>query len=447
MLEKIRQIADAIINKIIAYQRDFHRFAETGWGEIRTASLIARHLVEMGYELEIGREVIDPESRMGLPSRDDLEKQYHRAIKQGADPEFSGQLRDGFTGIVTQLVNGKGPIIGLRFDMDALGLQEARERKHRPYREGYASVNDGVMHACGHDGHAAAGMGIAEILMQMKDQVRGTVRFIFQPAEEGVRGAKAMVKAGILDDLDYLVGHHVLSSMKCGEIASGMSGYAATSKFDVVIRGKPAHAGGNPQSGNNALLAAANAVLNLYAISRHSNGATRLNVGKLNAGTARNVICPLAVLEIETRGANNELNQYMYKKAENIIKNSVRMYNCEYRIKFMGEAPTADSDPALMELVETCGREIGNLTCRRIHRAGGSEDFTYMMKRVQENDGLAVNIGIGAALQSSDQDNGQELNIPLAAHTSNFDFDEKAIHTAMILVTSLIFKIMDRERK
>jgi len=446
MINKIEREADKILEKMVNWRRDFHKYAESGWTEIRTASLIAEHLTDLGFEIDIGKQVIDRKARMGLPSHNDLNFHYKRALQQGAVKKYADQVKNGYTGIVTELRNRKGPVIGIRFDIDALGVQEAQTRNHKPYREGFSSVNEGVMHACGHDGHAATGMGLAEMFRHFKNKLNGTVRLIFQPAEEGVRGAKSMVKAGVVDDLDYLIGFHLLTGLDMGRIASGMSGYAATSKFDVTIKGKPAHAGGKPQAGNNALLAAANAVLNLYAISRHSRGATRLNVGKLTAGTGRNVICPSAFLEIETRGENDELNQFMFKKALNIIKKSAQMYKCIYRLKFMGDAPTANSDRAFMDLVETTAGEIGDLDCVGLKKTGGSEDFTYMMKRVQENEGLAVNIGIGAALQTEDDQGCGIYENLYAAHTSYFDFEEKAMKTALDLITHLVFSIMKNHK-
>jgi len=211
MKDKINTIADAIEDKIIDYRRDFHRYAETGWTEFRTSSLVARKLSDLGYEVMTGEEVIKEEDRMGLPDDELLEENYQRAIKQGGDEQFLKSVRNGFTGVVGILKNGEGPVIGLRFDMDALDIQENLSDKHRPYRKGFASVNENVMHACGHDGHTATGLGIAEIFMKLKSDIKGTVKLIFQPAEEGVMGAKSMVAAGMVDDVNYLLGHHVMS--------------------------------------------------------------------------------------------------------------------------------------------------------------------------------------------------------------------------------------------
>lgn len=383
---KINESAKEIEGKIIAYRRDFHKYPELGWTEYRTSSLIAKRLAELGYEVKVGTDILKAEDRMGLPSREVLDEAWERAIRQGGDIKFMEAMKNGFTGAVGIISNGDGPVRAFRFDIDALPIQESIDEEHRPNKEGFASINDGIMHACGHDCHAAIGLGVAEILMSLKDKIKGTIKLIFQPAEEGVRGAKSMVTKGLLDDVKAVIGSHV-KEYPVGNIASGLSGYKATTKFDVLIQGKPAHAGGNPQDGNNALMAAATATLNLYAIQRHKDGPTRINVGKLVAGSGRNIIPDIAYMMVETRGSTSALNSYMYEKAINIIKTSCQMQDCTYEIIPMGEAPSGKSDAAMMKLVEETAKEIGGYDILDSEESGGSEDFTYMMAKVQENGG------------------------------------------------------------
>jgi aminobenzoyl-glutamate utilization protein A len=424
---KINESAKEIEGKIIAYRRDFHKYPELGWTEYRTSSLIAKRLAELGYEVKVGTDILKAEDRMGLPSREVLDEAWERAIRQGGDIKFMEAMKNGFTGAVGIISNGDGPVRAFRFDIDALPIQESIDEKHRPHKEGFASINDGIMHACGHDCHAAIGLGVAEILMSLKDKIKGTIKLIFQPAEEGVRGAKSMVTKGLLDDVKAVIGSHV-KEYPVGNIASGLSGYKATTKFDVLIQGKPAHAGGNPQDGNNALMAAATATLNLYAIQRHKDGPTRINVGKLVAGSGRNIIPDIAYMMVETRGSTSALNSYMYEKAINIIKTSCQMQDCTYEIIPMGEAPSGKSDAAMMKLVEETAKEIGGYDILDSEESGGSEDFTYMMAKVQENGGKAVNIGIGA-----DKIGG-------GAHTYDFDVNEKALKSAIVLLSALAYK-------
>ena len=252
---------------------------------------------------------------MGLPDDVTLEAAWQRARQQGGDPDFLDAVRGGFTGVVATVANGTGPTVGLRFDIDALDLVESQADEHRPAAEGFVSLNEGAAHACGHDSHAAIGLGVARALKVLGDEIRGTVKLVFQPAEEGVRGAKAMVAGRVVDDVDVMLGLHIYSGWATGAVTPGKGGFLATTKFDAMITGAPSHAGGSPHQGKNALLAAATAVLNLHAISRHRGGSTRINVGRLTAGQGRNVVPPNAHLVIETRGATTKLNEYMYERA------------------------------------------------------------------------------------------------------------------------------------
>jgi aminobenzoyl-glutamate utilization protein A len=443
LINKIQNLAEMLEPKIISYRRDFHKYAEIGWLEFRTASLVAARLKDLGVHVAVGKAVVNADERAGLPSEDVLRSALERAAEQGADLEFLQVVKDGFTGVVGTITTGKGPTVALRFDMDALPIQESHAETHRPYREGFASVNASNDHACGHDSHTATGLGIAEILNSLQDSFSGTVKLIFQPAEEGVRGARSMVASGVVDDVDYLLGHHVYTSWAVGEIISGLGNYSATQKFDAVIHGAAAHAGGNPQGGKNALLAASTAVLNLYAIPRHNAGATRINVGQLFAGSGRNVICSEARMVIETRGATNELSDYMYQKALQVLDAAARMYDCTLEIIPMGSAPSASSDQVLSMRVEDVGARIGNLTFLPPAHSGGSEDFTYMMKRVQERGGQAANIGIGARFQSVNSKVSNGRGKALMSHTPEFDFDERAIKIAMTLLSATVMDIFN----
>jgi aminobenzoyl-glutamate utilization protein A len=256
------------------------------------------------------------------------------------------------------------------------------------------------------------------------------VKLIFQPAEEGVRGAKAMVSAGVVDDVDYLVGHHLYSGWDLGEIDPGRGGYLATTKFDAFITGEAAHAGGRPHEGRNALLAAATAVLNLHAVPRHKDGATRINVGKLVAGTGRNVICQSAHLAVETRGSSSELNEYVYAYAMQVLESAASMHGCTLVVRAMGGAQSADSDAQLSERVGKLTQGLAGYSLRPPDDGGGSEDFTYMMERVQQRGGQATSIGIGADLGG------------WGHHTAEFDFDERALGLAMRLLSQLAVDLM-----
>jgi aminobenzoyl-glutamate utilization protein A len=427
---------DRILKKIepqlIADRRDFHQYAEAGWTEFRTSSLIARRLTELGLDVRVGPDVVAADARMGLPEEEALASHWRRAEAQGGDPVFLEQVRGGFTGAVGTVGSGDGPVIGLRFDIDALDLQESDEPSHRPAAEGFASVNDGVSHACGHDGHAAIGLAVAEVLVRLQDAIKGTVRLIFQPAEEGVRGAESMVAAGVVDDVDAMLALHVYSGWPTGQLTPGQSGFLATRKFDAWFEGQAAHAGGGPHRGKNAMLAAATAVLNLHAIPRHREGTSRVNVGRLNAGMGRNVICPNAHLVIETRGETSAIDAMMYERAVRILEGAAAMYDCALTLREMGRAESAASDAALADRVADVATGLKGYALRTPERSGGSEDYTVMMRRVQAGGGLATNIGFGADLGG------------FGHHTPRFDFDEGALRMAASLLSHVTLDLLLR---
>lgn len=350
MQKEIEKEADALEEALIALRRDLHRYPEPGWMEVRTSALIARKLTELGYEVLTGEEVCKKEARMGVPPLEELERAYERALSQGADPEFAQRARLGQTGVIGILHCGPGPVVGLRFDIDALGVTEMQEEGHRPYREGFASENAGIMHACGHDGHTAIGLGTAAVLAKLRRELRGTVKLFFQPAEEGVRGAKSMVEQGHLRDVQYFLGAHLADEATEGEgsqLRPGYEGGLATTKYDVVFHGKAAHAAVCPQEGSNAILAAAAAIQNLYAIPRHSQGNSLVNVGTIHGGSGRNVVPDEVKLEMEVRGETTEIHEYMKKRALAVLDGAAAMYGVTCEIQVMGSC-ISDSQPGAL---------------------------------------------------------------------------------------------------
>lgn len=437
MYSEIEALAEGLTEKLVAIRRDFHKYAESGWFEMRTASLIARRLTDMGFEVLTGSNVCLAESRMGLPDEDELEEHYARAKEQGADIQFLARVKGGFTGVLGVLRCGEGPTVALRFDIDALGVNEDKTADHRPFKEGFSSVNPGMMHACGHDGHAAIGLGVAEVLMAVKDELRGTVKIIFQPAEEGVRGAKSIVDKGHLDGVDYVLACHITGRStqedRVSDTTAGCGGSLATSKMDAFFYGKSAHAGGSPEDGRNALAAAGTALQNLLAIPRNSASDTRVNVGTLQGGSGRNVIPEFAKMELEVRGKTTAGNIYMEQWAQRIIRASAEMHDCTYEVKKMGEAFLMESDLPLMERIAKVCRE--NLKTVRIHpqlrrESTGSEDFSYMMKRVQDQGGQASMLRI-------------LTDTAAVAHNSRFDFNDRdALPKAVKVLSAVVCDLL-----
>lgn len=256
--------------RLIAWRRDFHQHAETGWTEFRTTSAIIGVLRDLGWDTVFGPELHDDVSRLGVPDAEVLAGERERAVAQGADPELIETMGEGFTGVLGVLETGRpGPVVCFRFDIDSNDLVELADESHRPF----ASANAGAMHGCGHDGHAAIGLGLATTLSEHRDELSGIVKNIFQPAEEGVRGAHSIVAAGWFDDVDLFLATHLKSDDAKGNSVTGSDGYLASTKFDVTFTGIGSHAGGDPEKGKNALSAAASATLGLHSIPRHSGGA------------------------------------------------------------------------------------------------------------------------------------------------------------------------------
>lgn len=427
MLSRISEKTEELCQSLIEWRRDFHKYAESGWVEFRTASIIASRLSEWGYEVLAGRDVIEEEFRMGVPDEEFLEKQKVRALSQGASKEWVEQFTGGFTGVVGLLDTGKpGPTIALRFDMDALDIQESYDSSHRPVCEGFASINNNMMHACGHDAHMSIGLGVAKILTDLKDQLSGRYKIIFQPSEEGVRGAKSMVKKGILDDVDSFMSMHIGLGADLGELICSDLGFFATTKFDVIFTGKAAHASANPEEGKNALLAAAAATLNLHAITKHSKGDSRIHVGVLNAGTARNIIPNQALLKVETRGETTAINDFMFQRAQKIILAAADMYEVEAHIEHVGESPTCQSSETLLNYIRNQAKQINEIhTIKDTFKSGGSEDATYMMSHVQERGGEAAYIVFGTPLTAGH-------------HNEKFDFDERVMPIAVKTILTCI---------
>lgn len=432
MYTEIVKLTDELENKLISYRRDFHKYAEIGWLEIRTASLIAKRLENLGYNVFIGKDVCDTDSRMGLPNNEVFEQNYKRALEQGADSKYIEYLKNGYTGVIGILDNGDGPVVALRFDIDALPIIEADTEIHKPFKEGFSSVNYGSMHACGHDGHASIGLGVAEVLMSIKKSIKGKIKLIFQPAEEGVRGAKSIVEKGHLDDVDYLLGAHIgKTDDNKSDLSPGMCDVLATSKLDAYYHGLSAHAGGSPEKGKNVMLSIATAILNLYAIPRNSQGTTRINVGTVQAGSGRNIISDIGKLEIEIRGETTELNQYMEDYAINILKSAATMHGTTVDIERMGSAFSLDSDKSLIDRIRrVCNENLHDIkvTDYDKSRLGGSEDFSYMVNRVQKNGGQATFM-----LAMTDT--------YAPAHNDKFDFDERVLANAVKVYCSVVYDI------
>lgn len=418
-------------NKLTSYRRDFHKHPEAGWTEYRTTVKIIEALDDLGIDIIYGPEIHTEEYMMGKPSPEVDKENIERAINDTNRADLISKMEGGYTGAVG-IIQGDnpGPTLAMRFDIDCNDIEESQDSDHLPYREGFASIHRGLMHACGHDGHASIGLGVAEILSKYKDKINGKVILIFQAAEEGGRGALSHAKSGILEDVDYILAGHIgLRADKTGLIAASAKGFMASNKFDVKFTGKSAHAGANPELGHNALAAASTAVLNLLAIPRHSKGLSRVNIGTLEAGPARNAIPDTALMKIETRGLMEEINDFVHEKALKVIQHAAMMYDCSYDIEYMGGTASVDCDEDFIDIVMDSIQYIeGIKEIKRAIEFGAGEDFTYMMKEVQQNGGKSTFIMLGS-------------DLPDAHHSKKFDFDEEVLMTGANIFAKLALDI------
>lgn len=435
MYDKIKELAKLYYSETVAMRRDFHKYAERGWLEMRTASIVARTLDTLGYQVSVGKEVMREEFRMGLPSKRLLTINYNRALVQGADRDYLEKVKEGFTGVVGVMHMGDGPVVAIRFDMDALSITEDNSLNHNPGKNNFISCNPGAMHACGHDGHTAIGLTVAKILSQLKDKMHGTIKLIFQPAEEGVRGAKSIALSGILDDVDYIFAGHIWQQADDEDynIYLGMDETFATTKLDVTYHGVSSHAAGMPQFGKNALLSAASCILNLHSIPRNSDGCTRINVGTIKAGTGRNVVPETAKLEIEVRGATTELNNYMEVYARDIINGSALMHDTIVEIEEMGKAYSLDCDQEMMDMIRyVCDTYLDDIKVAKndLSPLDGSDDFSYMMSTVQAHGGIGTYMKLTTDLVAS-------------PHNCAYDFNEEVLLTGTRVFSSITYYLLN----
>ncbi len=423
----IWQEAEALREKMVSRRRDLHTHPETGWTEFRTASMVIKELEKLGYDVTFGAPVIDEASMMGVPSKEELADYAARAISEGADAELVAKMEGGKTGIVAVLDTGKpGKTVAFRVDMDCNDVEEQSGADHRPAAEGFKSQHTNAMHACGHDGHVTIGLAAAKLIAAHKDELVGKIKLIFQPAEEGVRGAFAMVNAGVVDDVDYLFGGHIGFQAKMDSLLVTMTdGFLATTKLDAVFHGVPAHAGAAPEQGKNALLAAAQAAISLSTISRHSAGTSRINVGVLNAGTGRNVVPDIATLKLETRGATTAINDFMVAEARRMLAAAAAMYDVTVEMTMAGGAPSCVADRELGHEVALLAQEKGHFDeISEYANMNGSEDCGYFMERVQQNGGRALYLMYGTKLAAGH-------------HNSGFDFNEECMWKAAAMLTEI----------
>jgi aminobenzoyl-glutamate utilization protein A len=287
------------------------------------------------------------------------------------------------------------------------------------------------MHACGHDGHAAVGIGVLEELLTA--DFDGTLKVIFQPGEERLVGARSLIDGGVLDDVDYLFGLHLGLGQPTGTIVAGYEGFFAVRQFRARFRGTSAHAAKNPGDGTDAVQSLATAVTSLNGLSRSAEEATRVNVGCVEGGTATNVVPSSAVLAAEVRAETTGTVTALFDDAKRMLESAAAMQDTSVSIEQLGTAPAATSDPALATLVEETAAECAAVEAVAPRATlGGSEDATQMMQRVHDRGGAATYVGVG-----TDHDAGH--------HTARFDIDERSLEIGTATLAETIRRVFDTD--
>jgi aminobenzoyl-glutamate utilization protein A len=410
---------------LIARRREIHRTPETGWTEFIATARAAEALTALGFKVLVGREFINPQYVRGRDDEEVRLAELH-ARAAGVSPSIM-QRMGGITGLAAVLDTGRpGRTIAFRAELDAIKLQEPEDMAHIPYRLGFASDRPGAMHACGHDGHQAAVLELARFVAANRDRLSGRIKLIFQPGEEGSRGAYPIVQSGQLDDVDVLVCAHLMPDLEGGTIVSAPEKFLCTTKIDFRFEGEASHAGMQPQLGRNALLAAADASLLLMALPRHGEGMTRVNVGTLHAGEGRNIVASHAAMQVEVRGENEAINRALTREAIQRAEGCAMAFGVRCEREIMGEAVDFVPDDGIVQMITVCARR-SRYVKNVVHAVpyNGSDDATLMIRRVQSRGGKAGYFLVGAALDAEHEH----------AHV---DFDEKYLITLYDMYSNLL---------
>jgi amidohydrolase len=396
--EEIARAAEGLRARLVEQRRDFHMYPELSNREERTSRVIAEKLRALGLD----------EVRTGV----------------------------GKYGVVA-LLKGKlpGGVVAVRADMDALPIQETI---NPPYK----SRNDGVKHACGHDAHMTIQLGVVELLSKMRDRVRGSIKFIFQPAEEGAPqgergGAQFMIEEGALENPrpSAIFGLHVMPNIEAGQIGynSGPA-MASSDRFSITIRGKKVH-GAYPHDGVDTVVVAAECVTALQTIrSRRINTQEPLviTLGSIHGGNRFNIIADEVKLEGTMRTLNEEVRARSLEMMKQTLAGVTSAYGASYEMELGTNNPVTYNDPALVEATLPVMRKIlGEKNVTSPKPQMGAEDFSRYQKVIP---GFFYFLGVG----------NKEKGVTAMIHTPEFDIDEESLVIGVKLMSNVMLDYLDR---
>ena len=336
------------------------------------------------------------------------------------------------TGIIAT-IKGKNPgkTVLLRADMDAL---EVCEKNNVSYK----SQKEGLMHACGHDGHIAMLLGAAHVLNEIKNDISGEIKLLFQPAEEIAKGAKAMIEESkIIDSIDAAFAIHLWQGVPVGKISleSGAR-MAAADLFSIKVKGKSGH-GSMPHETIDAVVVASAIVMNLqHLVSRNTNPLDTLvvTVGKLTAGTRHNIIAGEALLEGTIRSFSDEVWKKIPEQIERVVKNTAAAYNAEAEIDLVRATPPLVNNQDISDILKASAEKLyGEEVVTKYEKTPGGEDFAYFTQAVP---GALAFVGI----------RNDEKGINSPHHNETFDMDEEALEMGANLYAQFAIDFLNSEK-
>ncbi|HBN27955.1 MAG TPA: amidohydrolase [Clostridiaceae bacterium] len=386
----IKQLAEKYNDYIIKMRRHFHQNPELSWEEYNTTDFIEKELNSMGLKTT----------------------------------RFEGK-----TGVLAELKGAKpGKTLILRADIDALPVEEHTDLE-------FKSTN-GKMHACGHDCHAAMLLGAAKILCEIKDELAGNVKFLFQAAEETCHGAEYYVKQGVLNGADAIFGMHIWGTLDAPKINIEPGGrMASCDNFRITVKGKACH-GSAPHLGVDAIVAAASIVMNLQTyVSRKNNSLNPLviSIGTINGGQKFNIIADKVVMEGTVRTFSRELRSQIENNMKTIIENTAKALDAEANLEYMYYPGPVINDEGLAKIVRNSAVKLyGEAGLAPLEKMTGSEDFAFYMEKIP-----GVFAFIGAR--------NEKIGASYTNHSDKFTADEESLHRGSALYAQFAYDFLNNK--
>ena len=406
--EKIRKLSDKIEQKVIEWRRHVHQNPELSNREFETAKYIETHLRSLGISVQ------------------------------------TGVAKTGVVGILKGKKPGK--VVALRADIDALPVTERNDLPFKSnVRSTYNGKETGVMHACGHDSHVAILMGVAEVLSQMKSDIHGTIKFIFQPAEEGAPkgeegGAELMVKEGVLKnpDVDAIFGLHIAAGLDAGKITYKSGGImAAAQSYQINVKGKQAH-GSRPWASVDPILASVQIINGLQTIISRESELTKegavITVGMMNAGIRSNIIPENATIVGTIRTLDYGMQDFINKRMKEMVPDIAKAFRAEATIEIdKGYPITFNHLELTSQMLPTLQRIASKENVLEIDAITGAEDFSFFQQKIP---GLYFFLG-GKALDVKPEE-------AAGHHTPDFMLDESGFVLGVKTLSALALDYLEQ---